>query len=305
MHARSGLVRADRSERLAVETPDGVVRVRVLGTGPPVCCLHGVSAHGRSWEGVASLLRARATFVLPDLLGRGASDPAPHLGFSFDDEARRVDELIDTVAGLAAGPDVRDGLFLAGHSQGAAIALAVAARRPDVRGVLLTSPVTPWTARPAILGALGSHLIRRGVAGIFSPLRGPLAALIIRRAAGPGFPAPREMVEAYAAPYRDRRRAETLMALLRDWRPGDLETRMPADPPPARVVSGALDPRIDPGDASRLAEALGAPFTLVADGGHVLPEQHPELIAGELDRLLVSVAGEADEKEAAVPDNHS
>lgn len=293
--------------RRTVNTPDGSIHVRVLGTGPPVLCLHGVSAHGRSWEGVSRLVRGRATFVMPDLLGRGASDAAPHLAFTLDDEVRRVIDLLDAMPETAgrphsAPPDRADGLFLAGHSQGAAIALAVASRRSDVRGILLTSPVTPWTARPAVLAGLRPHLIRRGVAGIFSPLRGPLAALVIRRAAGPGFSAPRELVEAYAAPYAERRRAETLMALLRDWRPEELEARLPTEPPPVRVISGALDPRIDPGDARKLAGTLGASFTLVEDGGHVLPEQHPELVAGELRRLLDSVG---DGNDAAVSDNHS
>jgi pimeloyl-ACP methyl ester carboxylesterase len=219
--------------------------------------------------------------VLPDLPGRGASDAAPEASFTLDDEVRRLRLLI------AAIPEARTGgLFVAGHSQGAAIALALAGREPRVRGLLLSSPVTPWTPRPRILDSLRSDLMRRGVAGMFSPLRGPLASVIIRRAAGPGFRAPRELVEAYAAPYADRRRARTLMALLRDWRPAELETRLPEAAPPTRVVTGALDPRIEAGLARRLAERLGATYLIVEDGGHVLPEQHPDLMAGELERLL-------------------
>lgn len=252
----------------------------VMGTGPAVLCLHGVSAHGRSWAPVAARLSDRVTFVLPDLPGRGASDPAPDARFTLDDEVRRLRTLI------AGVPELRSSMVVAGHSQGAAIGLALAAEEPRVRGLLLSSPVTPWTRRPRVLDTLRSDLMRRGVAGMFSPLRGVLASAIIRRAAGPGFRAPRELVDAYAAPYADPRRAQTLMALLRDWQPAELDARLPERAPPTRVVTGALDPRIDAELARKLAERLGAPCRIVEDGGHVLPEQHPDLVADELGRVL-------------------
>ncbi|MFV1985796.1 MAG: alpha/beta fold hydrolase [Gemmatimonadota bacterium] len=268
-----------------VDTPDGAIRVRILGSGPTILCLHGVSAHGRSWMRVARRLAAQATFWIPDLLGRGESTPRPDLPYRMDDESRRVHELVEALRGSATGGDPGFPTVIAGHSQGAAIAIAVAREQPAVRGLLLSNPVTPWTKRPVVLGALESGLIRRIAADIFSPLRGPLANAILRRAAGPRFRVPADTVAAYARPYEDRRRAETLMALLRDWRPtemGDLrvEGRI------IRVVAGAFDPRITEKSAERLADELGAEFTVVPDGGHVLPEQYPDLLAGELERIL-------------------
>jgi pimeloyl-ACP methyl ester carboxylesterase len=82
------------------------------------------------------------------------------------------------------------------------------------------------------------------------------------------------------------------MALLRDWRPSELDGRVPADRRITRVVAGGLDPRITPGSAERLAQELSAAFTLVPDGGHVLPEQHPDLLAEELSRILEALAAE-------------
>jgi pimeloyl-ACP methyl ester carboxylesterase len=275
-------------EKHLIDTPDGAMRVRILGSGPPVLCLHGVSAHGRSWMEVARRLTGEATFWMPDLLGRGESTPRPDLTYRMEDEARRVRELVAALRRLSAAHDPGFPAVIAGHSQGAAIAIAVAREEPAVRGLLLSNPVTPWTRRPIVLGALESGLIRRFAAGIFSPLRGPLASAILRRAAGPMFRVPTETVAAYARPYADRRRAETLMTLLRDWEPSELDA-FGSGGRVSRVIAGAHDPRIAADAAKRLADELDAEFLLVEDGGHVLPEQHPDLVAEELWRILEEI----------------
>lgn len=284
---------AARVREHRVDTPDGLIRIRILGRGPAVLCLHGVSAQGRSWLPVARLVGDRATLLLPDLLGRGASTPRPDLPYALDDEARRLTELVGALRrdGLIE-PEAGFPTVLAGHSQGAAIALAVAAREPAVRGLFLSNPVTPWTGRPAILDVLRAGLMRRVAAGIFPPLRRPLARAIVRRAAGPGYRPPDDVIEAYAEPYATRERAETLMRLLADWRPAELADRLPSPGLVVRVAAGDLDPRIDALSAERLAAVLGGELRRVPEGGHVLPEQCPGLLAGELLRVLDAVGGE-------------
>ncbi|MDX1395648.1 MAG: alpha/beta hydrolase, partial [Gemmatimonadota bacterium] len=216
--------------------------------------------------------------------------PAPALAFDLTSETRRIGDLLEALGDAhptgpgGAGPVVP--AVIAGHSQGAAIALSWAADAASPPALLLSNPVTPWTRRPLALGALESGLMRALIAGIFSPLRRPLAAAILRRAAGPEYRVPPDVIDAYAAPYADRARAATLMAVLRDWHPAQLEGRLPVAGPPAHVLAGSRDPRIAPDTARRLAERLGAGFTLVGDGGHVLPEQHPRLLAEELERIL-------------------
>ena len=100
---------------------------------------------------------------------------------------------------------------------------------------------------------------------------------------------PADMIEAYASPYAARARAETLMRLLSDWRPAELAGRLPDRSLAVRVMGGELDPRIDIRSAERLAAALGGRLRRFADGGHVLPEQHPEALASELTRVLEAV----------------
>lgn len=265
---------------------DGTVRVTVLGQGRPVLFLHGISAHGRAWRPVAErFAEAHRGWEcwLPDLAGRGASDARAELSYTLDDEVRRVRELVRALA-----PDGPWPRLVAGHSQGAAIALALAREEPGVEGLLLSNPVTPEIRSPAVLRLLRSSVVRAAVGSVLAPLHAPLGHLVLRRACGPAFRAPADLVGAYARPWASPARARTLLRILADWRPSELEDRMPRRPVAAHVVTGAHDPRIPVEAARRLAARLDCGFTLSRDGGHVLTEQHPGLLA----RLLGELASD-------------
>lgn len=276
------------TEVRTVALAEGDVEVRILGTGPPILFLHGLSARGRSWLPVARELgRIAPGFQrwLPDLLGRGSSAARPDLSYRLEDETRRAREMLDLLA-AEGRPAV-----VAGHSQGAAIALALAAGDPAIRGLLLSNPIPPDLPRPRALALLASRGARSAIGRIFASRARSIGRLVVVRAAGPGFRASPELVRAYADPYLEPERARTLMRILHDWRPRDLATRMPERELLAHVVAGAHDPRVPPASARRLARRLGAAWTLVEDGGHILPEQHPRLLAETLAGLAERAAG--------------
>ena len=131
-----------------IETTEGIIVVEMRGppeAEPSIVCLHGLSANRITWRPLAERLDHRFTFVLPDLLGRGESDPAPDASFDLASEARRTEAVLEALG--VSRP------VLVGHSQGAAIAVA-AARRVGARGLLLVNPVTPDLRRPRALAAL-------------------------------------------------------------------------------------------------------------------------------------------------------
>lgn len=274
-------------EQREMEITDGRIRVRLLGRGPPLLCLHGLSAHGGTWLPAAGILADRRKVWIPDLLSRGGSTARPDVPYRLEDEVRRVRELARE---LGATPPV-----VVGHSQGAAIALGLAREDPAIRGLVLCNPVTPWTRRPMMLDLLRSDLMRRIGAGIFRPLRRPLARLVLARAFGPAARVPSETVRAYCEPYADGARVRALMRLLADWQPAELEDALPERSLAARVIVGDRDPRIELEPAERLAERLGAPLTLIEGGGHVLPEQVPERVA----RAIAEVCEVCDATEPA------
>ncbi|MGI9038943.1 MAG: alpha/beta fold hydrolase, partial [Gemmatimonadota bacterium] len=116
--------------------------MRILGDGPPVLLVHGISADHSEWIRVAEGLAGDHRVIVPDLLGRGASRPYADADFSLAAETDRLVAIVEAVG--VERP------LVGGHSAGASLALSLARRIP-VAGLLLVSPVTPWTPRPRIL----------------------------------------------------------------------------------------------------------------------------------------------------------
>ena len=109
--------------------------VRRLGAaGPLVAFLPGIGATSRYWEWVVGPLAAGARLLLVDPLGFGRS-PKPWITYSVD---RHLVELHRVLAPAAA----RAPLTLVGHSLGARLAVAYAARYPEhvERLVLVSMP---------------------------------------------------------------------------------------------------------------------------------------------------------------------
>lgn len=277
----------DATER-RVALPDGEIRLREVGGGPPVLCLHGLSAHGGVWDAVVPRLSDRFTLHLPDLLGRGGSEAPAAASYGLDEEVGRLRSLVEAIGGPPA--------VTVGHSQGGALALALAAEGRAGSGLVLVCPVTPWTRRPRLLELLRWAPLRRAAAPPLARLRRPLTRWILRvRVYGDPSRADRAAVERYARPWAEPERARTLLRLLADWRPDRLEARLPERPRPTRVLAGGRDRRITPGEARRLAERLEAGFRVVPGAGHLLPEEAPEAVARAVAAVHAEVESAHDE----------
>ncbi len=99
------------------------------GDGMTLLCVHGLTANCRCWDAVADAIAGRHRVIAMDLRGRGLSQK-PSTGYSLDRHVRDIICLLDDLA-LA-------GVVIAGHSLGAAIALAMTAEHPErVEGLIL------------------------------------------------------------------------------------------------------------------------------------------------------------------------
>jgi pimeloyl-ACP methyl ester carboxylesterase len=117
-----------------ITSPAGItVSFDQYGSGPPLVLVHGSFSDFRTnWERVKPLLAERFTVYAIARRGRGATDATS--GHGVEDESRDVVALIEAVL---------EPVFLLGHSYGAQVALAAAARVPDrVRKLVLYEP--PW-----------------------------------------------------------------------------------------------------------------------------------------------------------------
>jgi magnesium chelatase accessory protein len=261
----------------AVVTPGGRVVVAVRGAGPRLLLVHGLTANGTVWNRVIERLQERFALVVPDLLGRGASRAEPLSRFRLADETERLRAVAQA---YAPGPFV-----LVGHSHGAALALALAARTPRCRGLCLLDPVTPWTKRPLALELLRSGTVRRALAPLLFSVRIPVARLVLRRRVfGDPDAVDEALVRRYADPYGSADRATTLLRILADWRPGELSPQV-APRPGAVVLTGELDRRAPPALAGRLAERLACPLRVVRGAGHALPEEAPDEVARAIETV--------------------
>ena len=92
------------------------------GKGNDILCIHGLTANCRCWDGIASSLSPQHRVWATDLRGRGYSDK-PSSGYSIDHHCRDIQALL-TQLGLKR-------VALMGHSLGAYISLAYAAKHPE------------------------------------------------------------------------------------------------------------------------------------------------------------------------------
>ncbi|BBY78674.1 alpha/beta hydrolase [Mycolicibacterium parafortuitum] len=110
--------------------------------GPPgparVLAIHGLTGHGKRWETLFADHLPDVAALAPDLLGHGRSSwDAP---WTIDANVAALGALLDAEGG---GPVV-----VAGHSFGGAIALNLAAARPDlVAGLVLLDPAVGLDGR--------------------------------------------------------------------------------------------------------------------------------------------------------------
>jgi len=93
------------------------------GAGKTVLCIHGLTANCRCWDNLAQGLAPDHRVFAMDIRGRGLSEKPPS-GYSIDHHCRDIHALLQDL-GL-------DRVVLMGHSLGAFISLAFAAKHPDL-----------------------------------------------------------------------------------------------------------------------------------------------------------------------------
>jgi N-formylmaleamate deformylase len=109
----------------SMEVPESAIDLwfRTAGSqGPAVVLLHGLGAGSQVWQGVSRLMETRFRLFIPDLRGHGQS-PSPLDGYLPEDYAADVLKLMVRL-------DI-PWAHLVGHSLGALVAAAFAARWPN------------------------------------------------------------------------------------------------------------------------------------------------------------------------------
>jgi pimeloyl-ACP methyl ester carboxylesterase len=237
----------------------------IPGALPARVYLHGLGSAAADFFPTAAhpLLTGRRT-ILVDLLGFGFSDHPEAFDYSVEGHAWVVERLLDELA-LSASEVVA-------HSMGGAIAVSLAAARPD----LITRLVV---AEPCLSGA---GRVGQWIAGLpeesYVHRAHGLFVARLRRSAAPGDQHALPAFEV-ASPLAVHRSAASLS---RDSRPSLLGEFAKLEAPRAYLV-GANSPA-DPGaDAAR---ASGSVVVVVPGAGHMMMNDAPQAFAECLSKTL-------------------
>lgn len=246
--------------------------------GPPAVLLHGLGASASFWRPTAEALGNGLRVIAPDLLGFGRS-PWP------SDAAYSPKEHLDALELVAAA--TRDGqpALLVGHSLGAILALAWAARRPRWFSSLILMGLPAFESAAAARSHIISLSPLSRIAIGHPRLGAALSAVMCRtrpfwRGVAPflglGFPA--DVARDW---------------VLHDWRSysGTMERcvfgvslhrlveRVARQGVHVRVLHGDADREAPIGAVRMLTERHGWRLTVVEGGGHFLPITHADRCA--------------------------
>lgn len=241
---------------------------RRIGSGPPVVVLHGGPGahHDYLLPGFDILARGR-TLIYYDQRGGGRSAVPREVAVGWREQVADL-EALRQAWGL-------DRLTLAGYSWGGLLSLLYATEHPDrVERLALVSPAPAWRAARAEFEA---RLSARTMAPELQAARAALRASGLREADPDAYQ--RRVFELSVAgyfhdpakvsgltPFRvTGRTQQEVWESLGDY---DLRPALTGLRVPAIVLHGDDDPI--PADSARaIADAIGAPFHLLADCGHV------------------------------------
>lgn len=249
--------------------------------GEPLLLIHGLGGCAANWVDLAPLLAERRPVLVPELPGHGGSTPLAAVP--------NLSAFADRLGTVAEGEGMLPAAVV-GHSLGGLVALRLALRRPeDVRAVVLAAGagissasrrakyglrilgiigprrlVAPWADRVA-----DSAFLRYAVFGRW----GASDPLVMSAAAVDGF------LEGTRLTTDSPGAARALV--LDDVRPELGEIRCPT-----LVLWGARDNQLPVVDAFDFARRLRGELRVIADCGHLLIGERPELCAAAIEEFV-------------------
>ncbi len=277
-----------------VALPQGTIRYRESGEGPPVVFVHGLLVDGRLWRKVTPLLEDRFRCIVPDLpLGSHAQPMNPDADLSPAGLAR-------IVAGFLEALDLED-VTLVANDTGGAISQITAAHHPERIGRLLLTNCDafenflPPAFRPLQWAARVPPLLNGLLQGMrLAPMRRlPLAyGWLIKHdlAAAPT----REWVEPFLS---DRGVRRDTVKVLRGIDPKytfEAAERLREFNRPALLAWAVEDRFFKLSYAERLAETIrGATLERIEDSYTFVSEDQPERLAELIGAFAGSVSSPA------------
>ena len=249
------------------------IRVFAGGAGPRLLLVHGLGGAAWNFSELAPLILPGRRLLVPDLPGHGGSSPLP--------EASTLAGFADALAAVcrADGPGAVD---VVGHSLGGAVAVELAVRHPElVRRLLLAAPAGISGARRSTRAAVHAvGLVRPGrLAGRYAVevarsrrLRRIVFGLLVSNPDALGGRAVHGFLDG--PPLHADSLAAGLALVA-----GDQRRQLEHVRCETLVLWGARDRQVPLEDGVEYARRLRAPLRVIADCGHLLIGERPDVCA--------------------------
>ena len=254
------------------------IHFTVTGSGPPLLLLHGFAATGIYFAGIAPYFRDRYTLIAPDRPGFGLSDRAADADYSHEAQAAVFFEFLDRLGIERAA--------VIGHSMGAAVALRMAAQRPDrVAALVLAAGPGRDGTLPRVLRPLVDLVVP-----VLLESRGVIRWINRTAAAGSGDLGD-DTIEGLLRVARVRGTAAAWSTMLVRTRHGPLP-QFDAMRVPTLVMAGEKDRYLTLAAARRLASSLpNGRAAVIAGARHLLFIEQTDACARVVAGFLDEVAG--------------
>jgi pimeloyl-ACP methyl ester carboxylesterase len=281
-----------------VDLPERGVRLHVAESGPhdgtPVVLLHGYPQHWYAWRHVMPLLGDEYRVLAVDLRGFGWSD-APARGYTGV-------ELADDIVALLDALDL-DRVHLIGHDWGAWLGFMLSLRNPErIERFVSVNMTHPWPTLRAMLPNLWrmwhTALFEYPPLGRFMLRRQPwFIRLLLRFWAHDAAMWDHEAPDIYTDVFRDPAHARAgeqlhfqyvVHEILGHPRGRFRTARLTV---PTLIIAGGRDPVIPTsvlGGGDKHSDDLRV--TIVEHGGHLLPEERPEVVARQARAFFAEAA---------------
>jgi magnesium chelatase accessory protein len=265
-----------------------------------VLLLHGTGGSTHSWAAIAPLLAAHCHLLLIDLPGHGFSElltthrvpPASAVGATFTGNPTRpsssapfaLDAMARAVGELLQILTVRPALVL-GHSAGVTVALQMVLdgliAPQQLVGVCpaLIAPPTWYTmlAAPMVAAIVEQEMIAIAAARLAAG-----TAVIQQMLASTGSTLTAEQMARYQQLCSRPTHVQGALTMMARWDLPTLARRLPALTTPTTLLAGRQDRWIPLGPLTRAVQSIPHLTFRVEEGGHLLPEEHPEIVARAL-----------------------
>jgi pimeloyl-ACP methyl ester carboxylesterase len=257
------------------------------GSGFPLVLIHGIPTSPTLWRHVIPRIE-NARCLAFEMVGYGESmDEASGADGRQRDISvqQQADYLVEWLKSLG----IERAVF-AGHDLGGGVAQIAAVRHPEMcAGLFLTNSIG-YDSWP-----IPSVKAMRSAAPLMRHLPDPAGKQVVRTLMIRGHDdssRARESLDVHWRPYAEHGGAASLVRQMQALNVEDtlsVAAKLPHLDIPARIVWGAADQFQKINYGERFARDLHAPLRPIDGGKHFTPEDHPDVIAEELNRLLETV----------------